>query len=78
MTNTDDFYVRICGCGVVHLSFGATTLNLSSEAVIAVTETLKGISREVRTQLKKQMTQLEASAPSSEGNVVQGRFPVRV
>ena len=48
MTDTNSFYVRICGCGIVHLCFGPTTLNLSPESVVAVTETLKEISAELR------------------------------
>lgn len=50
MTDTDSFYVRICGCGVVHLCFGPTTLNLSPESVVAVTETLKEISAALRAE----------------------------
>lgn len=51
MTNTDSFYFRICDCGVIHLCFGATTLNLSPEALIAVSETLKEVSAKLKSEL---------------------------
>jgi hypothetical protein len=64
MKDTESFYVRICQCGVIHLCFGAATINLTSEALIAVSETL----REVATTLRQQMN---ASVPA---NVITGKF----
>lgn len=75
MKDTDSFYVRICNCGVVHLCFGATTLNLTEQAAIAVTETLKEVSHEL---LKRQPLQsapaLATQALPLSRNVIQGNF----
>jgi hypothetical protein len=78
MKDTDSFYVRICNCGVVHLCFGPTTLNLTPDAVIAVTETLKQVSHEL---LIKKTTETHPNAPAVElnpGNVLQGNFGSRM
>lgn len=76
MTNTDQFYVRICGCGVVHLCFGATTLNLSAETVIAVTETLKEVSQELRVRMMNDTANPDSAMIDADGNVIRGHFPV--
>lgn len=64
MTNTDHFFVKVCGCGVVHICWGPTTLNLTREAFIAVSETLK----EISTQLKRQF--FPDNSTPNENNVI--------
>ena len=75
MSNTDQFFVRVCGCGVVHLSFGCATINVSSKTAIAITETLKEVTLELRRKLDS-MEQLneDTAAIDSNGNVVYGNF----
>jgi hypothetical protein len=81
MTNTDQFYIRICGCGVVHLSFGATVINISAETAIAITETLKEVSVDLRNRLQGQGPSEGGSSNSEQtltdpaSNVIYGRFP---
>ena len=65
MTSMDSFFAKVCQCGVIHVCFGPTMLNLSPEVLIAVTETLKSLSSEVRVRLTSQTL-----AP-----VIQGNFP---
>ncbi|MGE0616647.1 MAG: hypothetical protein AB7P04_13515 [Bacteriovoracia bacterium] len=71
MTNTDQFYVRACGCGVVHLSFGPSVINVSQEAFVAVAETMAELSQEIR----KRIQAPEQATVDSAGNVIYGRFP---
>jgi hypothetical protein len=79
MTDTDSFFARICGCGVIHLCFGPTTLNLSAEAFLAVTETLKELSAAVRFKRGSGTSGRNSSSIASDvsGTVIQGHFPVR-
>lgn len=90
MRDTEAFYVRICGCGVVHLCFGPTTLNLTQQAVVAVSETLKEVAQELvlRTlRTEPSSAPVSSQSPNSEHdmtqasmissaipNVIQGRF----
>lgn len=67
MTSTEDFYVRLCGCGVVHLSFGSTVLNLSPQVTVAITETLKELSENIRSR----------QVGEACGNVIRGPFRER-
>jgi hypothetical protein len=75
MQDTDSFFVRICNCGVVHLCFGPTTLNVSEQTVIAITATLKEVSQELislgRIQTKKPEP---VHAKETSLNVIQGHF----
>ena len=64
MKDTDSFYIRLCPCGVVHLCFGAATINLTAEALIAVSETLKEVTASLRQKL-------HSSLPD---NVIAGNF----
>ena len=79
MKNTDQFFVRICGCGVVHMNFGCAIINVSSETAIAITETLKEVSHQLRQQLESNdpMNADQATIDSS-GNVIKGRFPFAI
>jgi hypothetical protein len=77
MTDTEQFYVRVCGCGVVHLCFGATLINLSPEAIIAVTETLKEVSNKLRFQMMDHPVDAGASALDADRNVIRGYFPTK-
>jgi hypothetical protein len=78
MTTMDSFYVKACGCGVIHLCFGPTTLNLSPEVVIAVTETLREVARDLRNQLIEPERSEKHTANAQEfGNVIQGKFPMK-
>ena len=63
MSDTEQFYVCLCACGVVHLSFGPTVINATPETVIALSETLREVSQELRRRL---------AAPE---NVIRGHFP---
>ena len=77
MTNTSEFFVRVCGCGVVHLSFGCTIVNVSPEAAIAISETL----REVATELKKRIPaatpdQSSGTPQEPRDNIIVGNFPI--
>jgi hypothetical protein len=74
MKDTDSFYVRICGCGVIHLCFGATTINLTEQAVIAVTETLKNVSLELISKMQIKSDQSNPSNFPDTGNIIQGNF----
>jgi hypothetical protein len=75
MRDTDSFYVKICGCGVVHLCFGPTTLNLTGHAIIAITETLKGVSQELLSRLNNETIPETQPLSPAEGNVIQIHFP---
>jgi hypothetical protein len=74
MQDTDSFYVRICGCGVIHLCFGATTLNLTHQAVIAVSETLKEITSELHFKTQMDSITQDPQINSESANVIQGHF----
>lgn len=76
MTDTDQFYVRICGCGVVHLSFGVAVINVSIETAIAITETLKEVSTDLRNRLQcHDPMNADQATIDPASNVVYGRFP---
>jgi len=85
MTSTDQFYHRICSCGTVHLAFGPTTLHLSIEAFIAVSETLSEVSDSLKhnlrwsleQQLQKRFEGLSADVPvpTPLDNVIRPVFP---
>jgi hypothetical protein len=72
LKDTDSFYVKICNCGVVHLCFGPTTLNLTGQAVIAVTETLKQVSEELYSRNVISPAPSHTDAPA--GNVIPLNF----
>jgi hypothetical protein len=75
MTETDQFFVRICGCGVVHLNIGFAVINLSPEATIAVTETLKEVSAKLRKQMEiMDPVNSDQATLDSMGNVIVGKF----
>lgn len=76
MTDTTSFFVRICPCGVVHLCFGSTTLNLSPQTVIAVTETLKEVSFEIQSRVLSAPTSDFKTLDTSLANVIHGKFPL--
>ncbi len=75
MNNTEQFCVRVCGCGVVHLCFGATLINLGPEALIAVTETLREVSSKLRCQMMIDPVNADAATLDSDGTVIRGHFP---
>src|SRR5689334_2792438 len=75
MRDTDQFFVRVCGCGIIHLCFGATTLNLAPEALIAVTETLKDLSDAIKMKMKADPINADAATIGPGGVVVRGNFP---
>lgn len=51
MTNTDQFFVKVCGCGVVHLNFGVAVINVTAETAVAISETLREVATELRSKL---------------------------
>lgn len=71
MRDTDSFYVRICSCGVVHLCFGPTTLNLTPHAMIAVTETLKQVSEEVKIRVQANSEISKQAPPANIAQIIQ-------
>lgn len=85
MTSIDSFGVKICGCGVIHLCFGPSTINLTQETVFQVTELLNQVSRDLAARASDR---LEASATQEDSpslsevasteaeNVIKGRFPL--
>lgn len=87
MTNSDQFFVRLCGCGVVHMSFGCTVVNLSPEAAVAISETLREVTDSLKIEMRKRMVNslltdktepLEAQLVTESAlpkNVISGRFP---
>jgi hypothetical protein len=77
MTSSDDFYVCVCGCGLVHLSFGPAVVNATPETVIALSETLREVSAALRAKLSSGGAAAEPAAPppAQPHNVVRGRFP---
>lgn len=65
MTDTEQFYVRFCPCGVVHLAFGPSVVNLSVAAFFSVTESLQSLSAEMRERMKQvqsNVVQINSSA----------------
>ncbi len=76
MTDTEQFYIRACGCGIIHLNFGPAVINVTAEVMIAITETLKEAASELRTRLNAEdpVNSGEAAIDVS-GNVIVGRFP---
>ena len=82
MTSSDQFYVRLCTCGVVHLSFGCTVINVSPEAAVAISETLREVTENLRIELRKKVINSLLKNGASENtpefeikNVITGRFP---
>ena len=76
MTNTDQFLIRVCGCGVVHLSFGPAIINVTAEAMIAITETMKDVAATLRQQLAgEDAVNADEVSIDASGNVIFGRFP---
>lgn len=53
MTDTEQFYVRFCPCGVVHLAFGPSVVNLSRDAFLMVSESLQALSAEMKAQMTR-------------------------
>lgn len=74
MSDTSSFYIRICGCGIIHLCFGSTTINLTKNAVIAVSETLKEVVSNLRdrSELKSRLDQTQAELDGP--NIINGNF----
>ena len=52
MTDTHQFYVRLCPCGVVHLSFGPAVIHATPETVVAIAETLRELSVGLRKDIE--------------------------
>ncbi len=75
MTNMEQFHVRVCGCGVVHISFGSTVVNVSSEVAIAISETLREVSGELRKRLALQNSGKLDQPTFNSDNVILGKFP---
>lgn len=76
MTDTEQFLVRICGCGVIHLNFGPAIINMTPEALIAVSETLREVALEVRKRIAREdPVNADDAAIDPNGNIVWGRFP---
>ncbi len=81
MTNTDQFSVRLCGCGVVHLTFGVSAVHVSPEALVAMSDILQGVAAEIRGPQLQLTVQPEPTitdkrtSPEGSDNVVFGRFP---
>ncbi len=71
MSETNSFYIRNCSCGVFHLCFGFTTLNLTAAALIAVTETLKEVCADMINQSQK--PPIQSPTPT---NIILGKFPI--
>ena len=74
MTTTEQFYVRLCSCGVVHLNFGYSVVNVSPEAAIAITETLKELSSELRKRVIPPKVEEKEEEPG-QNNLIVGKFP---
>ena len=48
--NGDAYHIRACcGCGIVHLGVGPTTLTLSREAFFALRDLVNEVARDFRT-----------------------------
>ncbi len=48
MTFTDDFFHRTCPCGTIQLAFGPTLIQMSPDALIAISATLAELAEELR------------------------------
>ncbi len=77
MSNTDDFYTKVCGCGVVHLSFGATCINMTPAALLAVSDTLREVALTLRNRAAEPASAAQIAA-SLESNVIHGDFERKV
>lgn len=76
MKNAEDFSMRICGCGVVHLNFGATSVTATPEAVIGMAETLKEVAHTLKGSLRNHdPVNADPATIDPAGNIVAGRFP---
>lgn len=78
MTSSEQFFVRVCACGVVHMSFGCTVVNVSSEAAVAIAETLREVTDTLRLEIRKRLLAnptSEFAEPQELGKVISGRFP---
>lgn len=52
MQDAEDFFIRICGCGVVHLNFGVANITATPETVIAMADTFQEVARTLRKHLE--------------------------
>lgn len=82
MTSTDQFSVRLCGCGVVHLTFGVSAVHVSPEALVEMSDILRGVASEIRgpevelvVHPEPQIISEQRTKPETSGNVIFGRFP---
>jgi hypothetical protein len=48
------FTVRLCGCGSVHLGFGATVVSVTAETALSISETLNEAAAELRRRAQSQ------------------------
>jgi hypothetical protein len=55
----ENFSVRLCGCGVAHLNFGPTTVNVTPEVALAITETLNNVAIELKSRANVQERRLQ-------------------
>jgi hypothetical protein len=65
---------RLCGCGVAHLHFGATVLNVSADLLPYLAETFAAAAREHRRSENAALGLEEA--PARGGELVLGKFPL--
>ncbi len=75
MTSTDQFYMKLCECGAVHLSLGPTILNVSPAVALVIAETLSEYAPVLRRLCSEQrLRQPERDLASQES----GLDPARV
>lgn len=72
---TDFFQIKLCSCGVTHLYFGPTTLNLSSESVRMLSHVLNEVVRTQDALSQADPVNSSEAALDGEGNIIKGYFP---
>jgi len=74
LTDKEQFYVRVCGCGVVHLGFGASSVNVSPDLIPFIAETLAIVARDLEMRRRTGGIRKEEASIDDAGNIVFGNF----
>lgn len=69
------FQAKVCSCGVIHLYFGSTTINLSASALKFVAETLNEVVRDQRFIEQTDPVNGNEASLDDIGSVIRGYFP---